>query len=286
MNSNCDTRTLLIIAAVILIVYLLFNDTEYFKKHKSSRSSNSSNYSNSSNSSKEDFDIGGQDEVATQGEETQEEIQEATQEETQEEEEELMIPKRSQVSTFMPATIGLTDTQEANLEQKFISRNKAVPGTYKTAKYSKDTRNQEEGSKWNNYFNSNNNIIGGALASTRGYAPLDETGDKFAMFATTNPDNNDTCGSNQNCPPEDLFDVDKVLPQEVTDDWFTVLPEPISVKNRHLINVTKPIGINTIGTSLRNSSYDIRGAPSCPKSVISPFLNSSIEPDLNFKPLF
>ena len=75
------------------------------------------------------------------------------------------------------------------------------------------------------------------------------------------------------------------LPQEVNDDWFEVQPEPISVKNRHLINITTPIGVNTIGTSLRNASWDIRGTPACPKYVVSPFLNSSIEPDTNLKPL-
>ena len=63
------------------------------------------------------------------------------------------------------------------------------------------------------------------------------------------------------------------------------MPDAISVKNRHLINISKPIGVNTIGTSLRNPSHDIRGTPSCPKFVISPWLQSSIEPDHNLKGL-
>ena len=55
----------------------------------------------------------------------------------------------------------------------------------------------------------------------------------------------------------DSKEVDKYLPQEVNDDLFEVQPEPISVKNRHLINITKPIGINTIDTP-KNSINKIK----------------------------
>ena len=74
--------------------------------------------------------------------------------------------------------------------------------------------------------------------------------------------------------------------QAVINDWFDVAPEPISVKNRHLINITKPIGINTIGSSLKIATHDIRGTPSQPKNIVAPWLLSSIQPDINLKPLF
>ena len=45
------------------------------------------------------------------------------------------------------------------------------------------------------------------------------------------------------------------------------------------------IGVNTVGQSLKNPSYDLRSAPACPKFVVSPFLNSTIEPDFNIKSL-
>lgn len=85
----------------------------------------------------------------------------------------------------------------------------------------------------------------------------------------------------------EIFNSRNYLPNEksVNSDWFDQVPEPISVKNRHLINVSKPIGFNTIGSSLRNPSYDIRGSPPNPKFVISPWMQSTIEPDNNFKSL-
>ena len=168
------------------------------------------------------------------------------------------------------------------LYQKFNSRNKAKRG-YKRSSYSGAVRGALGPSDWDEYFDYNNNVIGGSQTGENDkFLPIDETNGNFAVFKSLG---RSTCGSNQNCEPEDLFDVDKYLPQEVNDDWFEVQPEPISVKNRHLINITKPIGVNTIGTSLRNASYDIRGTYANPKMVVSPWLQSSIESDTNLKPL-
>jgi len=168
------------------------------------------------------------------------------------------------------------------LKSKFNGRNKAR-GDYKASSYSSARRGELGPSDWGTYFDQNNTIIGaGESGDNDKFLPVDESGTGFAAYKSTG---NATCGSNQNCDPEDLFNNEHYLPQEVNDDWFEVAPEPISVKNRHLINITKPIGINTIGSSLKNASYDIRGTPMCPKFVVSPWLGSSIEPDNNLKPL-
>jgi hypothetical protein len=169
------------------------------------------------------------------------------------------------------------------LSNKFNSRNKAKRG-FKKSSYIGAMRGNLGPSEWESYFDHNNDVVGGSQSGENDrFLPVDETNNGFAVFKSRG---RATCGSNQNCDPEDLFDVDKYLPQEVNDDWFEVQPEPISVKNRHLINITKPIGINTIGSSLKNASYDIRAQPACPKFVVSPWLQSSVEPDLNVKPMF
>lgn len=174
-------------------------------------------------------------------------------------------------------------SSDSNWLKKFNSRNKAKKGQYKRSSYSGGIRGNLGPNEWQTYFDTNNNVIGNSHSKYNDkFLPIDESGSSFAIFKSKG---RETCGSNQNCEPEDLYDVDKYLPQEVNDDWFEVIPEPISVKNRHLINITKPIGINTIGTSLRNASHDIRGTPASPKFVISPWLNSSIEPDTNLKQL-
>lgn len=172
--------------------------------------------------------------------------------------------------------------EEIYLKGKFDRRNKAKRG-YRKVSY-KDARRGDFGrDEWTDFMDRHNNILAdGQQGYNDQFSPMDETNDGLAVFKTAR---RETCGSNQDCNPEDLFDADKYLPQEVNDDWFEVMAEPVSVKNRHLINVTKPIGINTIGTSLGNPSYDIRGTPANPKFVVSPWLQSSIEPDHNLKPL-
>jgi hypothetical protein len=83
---------------------------------------------------------------------------------------------------------------------------------------------------------------------------------------------------------EDKFNAGEFLPKEANNDWFEDV-HAVSVKNRHLINIYRPIGVNTVSSTLKNPSLDLRGAPANPKTFVSPFNNSSIEPDHNIKGL-
>jgi hypothetical protein len=67
-------------------------------------------------------------------------------------------------------------------------------------------------------------------------------------------------------------------------DWFETI-ETVDVKNSHLINIYRPIGANTIGSTHKAAIYDIRGLDKavCPKFVVSPWLQSSYEPDRSSK---
>lgn len=147
-----------------------------------------------------------------------------------------------------------------------------------THNYRDGKRGQSGPQAWQQYFDENNSIF--VEGEGKGFAPNDSGSDGFATYKTTDKQN---CGTGQNCPVEDLFNAQNYLPKEANDDWFKTQKEPVSVKNRHLINVVKPIGINTVQTSLKNASRDFRGTPPCPKFVVSPFLNSSIEPDNNIR---
>lgn len=79
---------------------------------------------------------------------------------------------------------------------------------------------------------------------------------------------------------KELMDSDKLLPKDEDKDWFDTVPEPIKVKNRHLININRPIGVDTVGSSMKIACRDLRGNIPAPKYVVSPFLNSSVEPDV------
>lgn len=86
----------------------------------------------------------------------------------------------------------------------------------------------------------------------------------------------------------DNYDAKDFLPKEINDEWFETdfSLAKYQLNDDKLINTDRYIiGINTVGQSLKNASYDIRGTVPCPKFVISPFNNSTMEPDFNLKPL-
>ncbi|QKF94020.1 hypothetical protein QKU48_gp0562 [Fadolivirus algeromassiliense] len=271
---NTQTKILLLVFAGLVLVYLLYNGkTENFedvnKRQEIDNSNNiPENIEHLENVANPQIDNASSEGSAASRQEQAEEPQQP-------------LTREDMIKYFPPNDYAPPEGDW--LQKKFNSRNKARSGEFKRSSYGAARRGALGPSDWDDYFDHNNNVIGNSQTGDNDkFLPIDETNGGFAVFKSKG---RATCGSNQNCEPEDLFDVDKYLPQEVNDDWFEVQPEPISVKNRHLINITKPIGVNTIGTSLKNASHDIRGSPACPKFVVSPFLNSSIEPDVNLKPL-
>lgn len=167
--------------------------------------------------------------------------------------------------------------QESSEERKLKTSNQA---TDNYAKSSYDNGSRGVGSDWASDFDNSNSIIANGIASDGDFGPSSDD-NNFASFVS-NGDNK--CGSGSDCKPEELFDSTKYLPQEVNDDWFDTQHEPVSVKNRYLINVSRQIGVSTVAGSHKNSSLDLRGSPACPKFVVSPWLQSSIEPDHNIRP--
>jgi hypothetical protein len=79
--------------------------------------------------------------------------------------------------------------------------------------------------------------------------------------------------SNEYLPNNDLLD-------SKISKGFQILENPVSVSNPSLIPVLKAIPVSSILGSKKNSTWDLRAEPPCPKTVVSPFLNSSIMPDI------
>jgi len=84
------------------------------------------------------------------------------------------------------------------------------------------------------------------------------------------------------------YNAKDFLPKEINNDWFDTdfSQAKYNINDDKLINTERYIiGINTVGQSLKNASYDIRGTVPNPKFSISPWNNSTYEPDFNLKPL-
>jgi hypothetical protein len=86
----------------------------------------------------------------------------------------------------------------------------------------------------------------------------------------------------------DNYNAKDFLPHEINDEWFETdfSMAKYNLNDDQLINTDRyMIGINTVGQSLKNASHDIRGTIMNPRTVVSPWNNSSIEPDFNLKSL-
>lgn len=61
----------------------------------------------------------------------------------------------------------------------------------------------------------------------------------------------------------------------IDDDWFNI--DTSINKGRYLINTTRSVSVNTVGSSIKTSTYDIRGCVPNSKHIISPWAKSSLE---------
>jgi len=100
--------------------------------------------------------------------------------------------------------------------------------------------------------------------------------------------NVDTTVVNFNNDNLDKYNVADFLPKETNDEWFDTdfSQAKHNINDGKLINTDRyVIGVNTVGQSLKNASYDIRSTIPNPKISVSPWNNSTYEPDYNIKSL-
>jgi hypothetical protein len=155
---------------------------------------------------------------------------------------------------------------DQKLVNKMKTRDSAKRG-YKESSYAANSRGQT--------LNSMDDIYGmqDPFGDDGNFSGIDETGGNKAAYVP---------GRQTKLSEKDKFDAKSLLPDETAGkDWFHNAYSSTSVKNRHLINVYRSVGVNTVQGTLKNPSRDIRGNIVVPKSVVSPFLNSSYEPDAN-----
>ena len=89
----------------------------------------------------------------------------------------------------------------------------------------------------------------------------------------------------QNCFPKDQLTPAELLPQDNSSAWAQVNPSGSgSLKDRNFLQSGHHIGINTVGQTKRNPNLQLRSEPPNPQVKVSPWLQSTIDPDTNRKP--
>lgn len=78
-----------------------------------------------------------------------------------------------------------------------------------------------------------------------------------------------------------------LLPGKSDKNWFENPDVGIKIEDANLLSdAIQKVGVDTVGQTRKNPSYDIRGTVPCPKFQISPWNNSTTEPDYNLKSLY
>ena len=86
--------------------------------------------------------------------------------------------------------------------------------------------------------------------------------------------------------PKQQLDADDLLPKDNSSLWAQVNPSGEgSLKDKNFLQSGYHIGINTVGQTLRNPNQQLRSEPPNPQVKVSPWLQTTIEPDLGRKPL-
>ena len=91
------------------------------------------------------------------------------------------------------------------------------------------------------------------------------------------------------CYPQPTLKAEDLLPKEDSDaikEFNTAKPHGEGIlQGVNYLDAGFHVGVNTVGQSLRNANRQLRAEPPNPQVNVSPWLNSSIGPDLLRRPL-
>jgi hypothetical protein len=83
-----------------------------------------------------------------------------------------------------------------------------------------------------------------------------------------------------------LDDPSALLPNDTNSQWASVNPQGGGMlKSVNLLQAGSMIGINTVGSTMRNANLQLRSEPPNPQGSVGPWNNSTIEYDVTRQPL-
>ena len=89
------------------------------------------------------------------------------------------------------------------------------------------------------------------------------------------------------CFPRDRLTAQDLLPKDAANSKFAQV-NPAGqgdVDGANFLTAGNKIGVNSVGTSLRNANRQLRSEPPNPQVQVSPWMQTTIQPDLNRRPL-
>lgn len=128
--------------------------------------------------------------------------------------------------------------------------------------------------------NGNGSMMGGGVAMPANPAGQNE------VFSSVTDIKTSSYGLPPSCSRGTISDPADLLPIDTNSQWAQLNPAGgADFKNVNLLKAGYNIGIDTVGSSLRNGNLQVRSEPPNPTTVVSPWMNTTIEPDLMRAPL-
>jgi hypothetical protein len=87
------------------------------------------------------------------------------------------------------------------------------------------------------------------------------------------------------CNAQPSLNPSELLPNDTNSEWANINPASNDLKNLNLLTPNQVIGINTVGSSLRNANLQVRSEPAIPKANVGPWNASTIDNDTFRRPL-
>ena len=115
-----------------------------------------------------------------------------------------------------------------------------------------------------------------ALGSNEQPAPIDATDQTYALSDDRIP---------KDCFPKDQLSPQDLLPSNDATKFSSLTPTDGDLTGVNFMTTKYHIGVNTVGQTLRNANRQLRSEPPNPQVKVSPFLQTTIGPDTNRKPL-
>jgi hypothetical protein len=115
-----------------------------------------------------------------------------------------------------------------------------------------------------------------------------ETDEEPAGVAGNEVSEGSVDGSEENrneCLPRNVLNAEELLPSSYSSNNWDTPANPGGIDGPNFLNPEHLVGINTVGQSLRNANRQLRSEPPNPQVKVSPWLQTTIEPDTNRKPL-
>jgi len=87
------------------------------------------------------------------------------------------------------------------------------------------------------------------------------------------------------CYPKDQLSPEDLLPGDANSVWAKNAPVSGDLKDQNFLTAGYHTGVNTVGQSLRNANMQLRSEPPNPQVKVSPWMQTTIDPDLNRRPM-